>query len=73
MNPKKVVVGMPVVVSDEPDATIYTVKSFDGVGAELVYFSPIDNRECYGGQTHVSLIKVPSKVQLNYATVKCSR
>ena len=71
MKSNQVMVGMLVVVSDEPDTQLYTVKAFDGTTfVDLVYFAPIDNRECWGGRVHVSWVQPASKIQLNYATIK---
>ena len=37
MNPKKLSVGMRVVVNDLPDAHVYTIAQIDGFNVSLVY------------------------------------
>lgn len=59
--------GMQVVVNDEPDAVIYTVKKVDGFRVDLVYYIEGDATEWHGGQIDISFIKKPTKVQLNNA------
>lgn len=56
MNPKKLSVGMRVVVSNDNDATVYTIAQINGFNVSLVY-ALANGQLANGGVIDASYIK----------------
>jgi hypothetical protein len=63
MKPQELYKGIKVVVTNHPDATVYTVKSVKNFTAELVYITR-NGQKVFGGLVDASLLKLPTIQQL---------
>jgi hypothetical protein len=63
MKPQELYKGIKVVVTNHPDATVYTVKSIKNFTAELVYITR-NGQKVFGGLVDASLLKLPTIQQL---------
>jgi hypothetical protein len=63
MKPSQIYVGLKVVTSDQPDATLYTVHQIEDKHIGLRYSLP-SGTHVWGGWTDASLLKLPTIQQM---------
>jgi hypothetical protein len=63
MKPQELYQGIKVVVTDHPDATVYTVQSVNNFKVELVYTTR-NGQKISGGVVDTCFLKLPTIQQL---------
>ena len=64
MKPVQIYTGLQIVLSDSPNATIYTVCEIEGHSVNLTY-SLLNGKTADGGWVDVSLLRLPDIYQMS--------